>query len=138
MNPWLTALIASLVVAIVLGITYSIARPAPIPMDIPAARAGLKSRQIQVAVDVRTPAEWSAGHYAKALHIPADQIFTRLPAAVPDRDTAILFYCRTGRRAYAAAAAAQELGYSKVYYLSDSTDMDPATDLEPQYNILNV
>lgn len=138
MNPWLTALIAALLVAIALGIAYAILRPAPIPMDVPAARAGLKSRQIQVAVDVRTPTEWSAGHYAKALHIPAGQIFASLPTAVPDRDTSILFYCRTGRRAYAAAAAAQELGYSRVYYLTDSTDMDPANDLEPQYNILNV
>ena len=138
MNPWLIALLAALALAIILTIAYSIVRPAPIPLDIPAARAGLKSGQIQVAIDVRTPYEWSTGHYAKALHIPAGQIFTPLPAAVPDRDTAILFYCRTGSRAYAAAAAAQELGYTKLYYLSDSTSMDPAVDLEPQYNILNV
>jgi len=138
MNPWFVTLVAALALAIVLGIAYSIARPAPIPLDIPQARAGLKSQQIQVAVDVRTPTEWATGHYAKALHIPAGQILKRLPAAIPDRDTSILFYCRTGRRAYAAAALAQELGYSNVYYLSDSTSMDPATDLEPQYNILNV
>ena len=138
MNPWLIALLAALALAIILTIAYSIVRPAPIPLDIPAARAGLKSGQIQVAIDVRTPYEWSTGHYAKALHIPAGQIFKQLPAAVPDRDTAILFYCRTGSRAYAAAAAAQELGYTKLYYLSDSTSMDPAVDLEPQYNILNV
>jgi phage shock protein E len=138
MNPWFVTLVAAISLAIVLGIAYSIARPAPIPLDIPQARASLKSHQIQVAVDVRTPTEWATGHYAKALHIPASQILQKLPAAVPDRDTALLFYCRTGRRAYAAAAQAQELGYSRVYYLSDSTSMDPATDLEPQYNILNV
>jgi phage shock protein E len=138
MNPWLIALLAALILAIVLTIAYSIVRPAPTPLDIPAARAGLKSGQIQVAIDVRTPYEWSVGHYAKAIHIPAGQIFKQLPTAVPDRDTAILFYCHSGRRAYAAAVAAQELGYTNLYYLTDSTSMDPATDLEPQYNILNV
>jgi phage shock protein E len=138
MNPWLLTFVALIVLAIGLGIAYSIARPAPIPVDVAGARAGLKSRQIQVAIDVRSASEWQYGHYAKALHIPAGQIFKQLPTAVPDRDTTILFYCRTGSRAYAAAAAAQELGYSRVYYLTVSTDVDPATDLEPTYNILNV
>jgi rhodanese-related sulfurtransferase len=138
MNPWLSTFIALIVLAIGLGIAYAIFRPAPTPLDVAAARAGLKSRQIQVAVDVRSHAEWATGHYARALHIPAGQILKQLPALVPDRDTAILFYCRTGRRAYTAAAAAQELGYSNVYYLADSTDVDPAADLEPMYNILNV
>lgn len=138
MNQWSLLFAAALLLAFGLAVAFAILRPAPTPLDIAAARAGLKSRQIQVAVDVRTPAEWTSGHYAKALHIPVGQIFKQLPAAVPDRTTAILFYCRSGRRAYTSAAAAQELGYSRVYYLSDSTDVDPATDLEPTYNILNV
>jgi phage shock protein E len=137
MNPWLVTLIALLVAAIGLGLAYAVLRPAPIPLDVAAARAGLKSGQLQVAVDVRTVAEWQNGHFQRAIHIPVNQLITQLPAAVPDRDTAILFYCRTGRRAYAAAYAAQELGYSRVYYLDDA-NVDPATDLEPQYNILNV
>jgi rhodanese-related sulfurtransferase len=138
MTPWLLLFVAVLLLAIGLAFAFMILRPAPTPLDIAAARAGLKSRQIQVAVDVRTPAEWTSGHYAKALHIPVGQIFKQLPVAVPDRTTTILFYCRSGRRAYTAAAAAQELGYSRVYYLADSIDVDPSTDLEPQYNILNV
>jgi phage shock protein E len=138
MTPWSLLFIAVLLLAVSLAVVFAILRPAPIPLDIAAARAGLKSRQIQVAVDVRTPTEWASGHYAKALHIPVGQILKQLPAAVPDRSTAILFYCRSGHRAYNAASAAQELGYSRVYYLEDSTDMDPAADLEPQYNILNV
>jgi rhodanese-related sulfurtransferase len=138
MNPWLVTLVALLVATIGLGLAYVILRPAPIPLDVAAARAGLKSGQLQIAVDVRTASEWQMGHFAKALHIPVNQLIKQLPAAVPERDTSILFYCRTGRRAYAAAYAAQELGYSNVYYLDDSADVDPATDLEPQYNILNV
>ena len=72
-------------------------------------------------VDVRTDAEWATGHYPGAHHIPQ---ITRLPHIIPDRDTTLLIYCRTGRRAKTAAQAAAGLGYRSVYYLVDGSYED--------------
>lgn len=110
-----------------------------------AARAAIKNGTISAVVDVRTPEEYGAGHYPHAIHIPLNELPRELPQRIPDRKTAILFYCRTGRRAVAtrgnggstaatAASRAQDLGYTDVYYLSNAS----YADLEPQYNILNV
>lgn len=93
-----------------------------------AARDAIKRGEIQAVVDVRTDAEWSAGHYFHAVHIPLQEVHMRLPESIPGRDTTILFYCRTGHRAAAAAAIAQQLGYTSVWYLDHGT----YKDLEPK------
>jgi rhodanese-related sulfurtransferase len=89
-------------------------------MDAATARDAIYDKAIHAVVDVRDNAEWAAGHLSNAIHIPARDLPTALPQRIPDRATAILFYCSTGRRAAAAARTAQALGYSNVYYLADS------------------
>jgi phage shock protein E len=95
-------------------------RRAPTPMDPATARAAIHDKTVHAVVDVRDDAEWSAGHLSNAIHIPSRALAGTLPHRIPDRETAILFYCRSGRRAAQAAAIAQDLGYSNVYYLADS------------------
>jgi rhodanese-related sulfurtransferase len=89
-------------------------------MDAATARTAIYDKTIHAVVDVRDEAEWTAGHLSNAIHIPSRSLPDVLPQRIPDRSTAILFYCHTGRRAAAAARVAQALGYSDVYYLADS------------------
>ncbi len=49
-------------------------------------------------IDVREQVEWDAGHIADALFIPQGVLLDQIEAAVPDRDTEIVLYCRSGAR----------------------------------------
>ena len=104
----------------ILAIWFLWIHRAPSPMDAATARAAIYDKTVHAVVDVRDDSEWTAGHLSNAIHIPARILSTALPQRIPDRATSILFYCRTGRRAAAAARTAQALGYSNVYYLADS------------------
>lgn len=83
-------------------------------VDGPTARelvaAGVK------VVDVRTPAEFAAGHVPGAVNIPHDQIAARHAELGPP-STPVLLYCRTGRRTAIAAQALRERGFSTIYDL---------------------
>jgi rhodanese-related sulfurtransferase len=85
---------------------------APGVVDIQTARR-LVAGGIKV-VDVRTPAEFAAGHVPGAANIPLDEVERRYaeigPPAAP-----VLVYCRTGRRSGLAAQALRTRGFDKVY-----------------------
>lgn len=76
-------------------------------------------------VDVRTRAEWEwVGRVTESLEIEWNQwpggtrnpdFAASLSAAVPDKNTPLLFLCRGGVRSHAAATLANELGYRNVF-----------------------
>jgi hydroxyacylglutathione hydrolase len=55
-----------------------------------------------VAVDVRAPGEWAAGHIDEALHVPLSRLRDQLDAL--PRDRAVVVYCASGYRATIAAS----------------------------------
>lgn len=67
-----------------------------------------------VIIDSRTLEEYDAGHIAGAIMIPEYEITDRAPEAIPDKDTLILVYCRSGRRSKIAAQALVDMGYTNV------------------------
>ena len=69
-----------------------------------------------VVLDVREPNEYESGHIPNAALLPVGSITEDTAAAViPDQDTEVLVYCRSGNRSKTAAAALAELGYTNVY-----------------------
>ena len=60
-------------------------------------------------VDVRTDAEYAAGHIAGALHVPLADV--RSEAAGLDRDKPLVVYCRSGERSGMAADAFAASGW---------------------------
>jgi rhodanese-related sulfurtransferase len=71
-----------------------------------------------VLLDVRSEEEYITGHAAGALLFPLDTINAETAAAlVPNRDTLLLVYCRSGRRSQQAVHLLLELGYTQVYDL---------------------
>ena len=68
----------------------------------------------QIWLDVRSPQEFSEGHVDGAVNIPFDQITNRMSEVTDDKNSEILLYCRSGRRAEFAMSALQELGYRNV------------------------
>ena len=133
-SSWLLSGLILVGITAALGLVYIWVFPRARPMTHWTARAAIKNGLISAVVDVRTPEEYGSGHYPRAVHIPLNDLTRELSQRIPDRKTAILFYCRTGRRAAVAASRAQDLGYSDVYYLNNAS----YADLEPQYTMLNV
>jgi rhodanese-related sulfurtransferase len=89
---------------------------APGLVDAMAARklvaAGIK------VVDVRTPAEYAAGHLPGAMNIPFDEMERRAAELGPPA-TPVLLYCRSGRRSGIATDTLRTLGFDEIYDLQE-------------------
>jgi rhodanese-related sulfurtransferase len=70
-----------------------------------------------VVLDVRTSAEFSAGHVPGAINIPHDQLANRLADLPASRDEPVVVYCRSGRRAALAEDVLRQNGFTKVRHL---------------------
>lgn len=70
-----------------------------------------------VLIDVRTLAEYNAEHLDGALNIAVDVIADKIESEVPDKDTKIVVYCRSGNRSATAAQSLIDMGYKNVYDL---------------------
>jgi phage shock protein E len=83
-----------------------------------AAHAGevtFEGTKPQAIIDVRTPAEFAAGHIDGAVNIPYEGIAQGIGALKDlSKDSAILLYCQSGRRAGVAKATLEHQGYTKV------------------------
>lgn len=66
-------------------------------------------------VDVRTQAEYEQGYIPGAILVPNETIGDTQPEALPDQETVLLVYCRSGRRSKEAAEKLVALGYQTVY-----------------------
>jgi phage shock protein E len=67
-------------------------------------------------VDVRTPAEFAAGHIPGAVNIPVQQLDSRLSELQP-KDQAVVLYCRSGNRSGTAARLLKSAGFAAVHDL---------------------
>ena len=133
-SPWLVAGLFLVGLTAVLSIWFLWTHPRPRGLTAHEARAELHNGSIDTVIDVRTQSEHVTGHYPHAIHIPLADLVKELPRHIADRNTSILFYCKSGRRSFAAAQIAQDLGYTHLQYLIDADH----TGLEPRHNILNV
>lgn len=102
-----------LVVAVVLAVGYFMFMKGG---DV----SGAEARQLVQAgarlVDVRTPAEFAAGHIPGAVNIPVQQIEARMQELDP-RDGAVVLYCRSGQRSGSAARILKGAGFTVVHDL---------------------
>ena len=68
-----------------------------------------------IILDVREQSEYDGGHIPGAVLLPVGTIDEDTAAAViPEKDSTVLVYCRSGNRSKTAAAALAELGYTDV------------------------
>ena len=69
-------------------------------------------------LDVRTPAEFSAGHIPGAINIPHMELPSRLREVQPHRAKEVVVYCEAGGRAGIAEHALREAGFANVRHLA--------------------
>lgn len=71
-----------------------------------------------IILDVREQDEYDSGHIPGAVLLPVGSIDEDTAAEViPEKDSTVLVYCRSGNRSNTAASALAELGYTNIYYL---------------------
>jgi len=70
-----------------------------------------------VVLDVRTPAEYAAGHVPGARNISHDQLSSRLAELAPLREKQVVLYCRSGRRTLLAADVLHAAGFTRLAHL---------------------
>lgn len=65
-------------------------------------------------IDVRTLKEWNASHLNGAIHVPLQNIKSKITSVIKDRNTKIFLYCRSGRRSEEAKEIMRSLGYTDI------------------------
>ena len=69
-----------------------------------------------IVLDVREQDEFDAGHISDAVLLPVGTITRDTAAAViPELDSVVLVYCRSGNRSKTASAALADFGYTNIY-----------------------
>lgn len=81
---------------------------------VDSARAHELVSQGATLLDVRTDGEWVEGHLPGAMHIPVQDLETRMSEV--SREHPVVVYCLSGGRSARAAAALAAAGYD-VYDL---------------------
>lgn len=69
-----------------------------------------------VILDVREQDEYDSGHIPNAVLLPVGTIDEdTAAAAIPEKDSTVLVYCRSGNRSKTASSTLAELGYTNIY-----------------------
>jgi len=67
-----------------------------------------------VFLDCREPGEYKAGHIPGAVNIPRGLLEFKIAEQIPEKNTMILLYCRSGDRASLACCSIERMGYKNV------------------------
>lgn len=69
-----------------------------------------------IVLDVREQDEYDSGHIPGAVLLPVGTIDQDTAAEViPEKDSTVLVYCRSGNRSKTASSTLAELGYTNIY-----------------------
>ncbi len=78
----------------------------------------LDSDTAPLVLDVRRPDEYAAGHVPKAINIPHTELEKRLNELGADKNSEVVVYCESGRRAAIAMDILQQAGFTEVIHLT--------------------
>lgn len=131
----------TLLAAVILALSFGCTREAP-KLDTPPPENAVRSEVNDISpedavtrtelayaqfVDVRTPAEYAAGHAARAINIPLDELPGKLDRL--EKNEPVYVICRTGRRSREASDILVKNGYAWVFNVSGGMDAWTAAGL---------
>lgn len=85
--------------------------------QVSAEEAAEHVKRGALIIDVRSPAEYAAGHLPRALNIPLTQIESLIAGKVKDKNQVLLLHCESGMRSGMAKDKLNALGYANAYNL---------------------
>lgn len=83
-------------------------------VTIAELKAAIDAQRDMVILDVREPKEYDVAHIPEALNLPRGLLEFSIWALVPDKDTLIFVYCKTGARAALSTKTLNEMGYKNA------------------------
>jgi len=83
-------------------------------VTVEAVKKDMDAGKNFVLLDVRTSAEFEAGHLPKAVNIPRGTLEFMIGKHYPQKDVEIVVYCRTDARAALCAKTLSDMGYTNV------------------------
>lgn len=79
------------------------------------AKEMMDSQEV-IILDVREQDEYDSGHIPGAVLLPVGTIDeTTAAEVIPEKDSTVLVYCRSGNRSKTASSTLVELGYTNIY-----------------------
>ena len=102
------ARVARVLVVVVAALGAFVGLAACSSHDDPGVPAGA------VVIDVRTPAEYAAGHLSGAINLDVESTDFAATVGRLDTDGQYLLYCRSGSRAGVAASQMSGMGFAHV------------------------
>ncbi|HXF15748.1 MAG TPA: rhodanese-like domain-containing protein [Burkholderiales bacterium] len=78
----------------------------------------LLNRKNAVMIDVREPAEFSAGHAPNSRNIPLPQLDKRIGELEKFKNRPAVLVCQTGNRSHAATTQLKKAGFAEVVVLA--------------------
>lgn len=88
-----------------------------IPQTGVGQAVSLINRRDALVVDIRSPAEFSAGHIAHARNIPLADFKARLAELDKFKTRPVVVHCGTGSRSQSAATLLKGAGFQEVFNL---------------------
>lgn len=82
-----------------------------------------------IIIDVRSEAEFNSGHVKNAIHIPFQEISSKIESITKDKSKRILLYCASGGRSGMALRSLKEMGYS------NATNEGGLSDIKAKLNL---
>ena len=80
-----------------------------------AAKEMMDDQEV-IILDVRERDEYDSGHISGAVLLPVGTIDENTAAdVIPEKDSTVLVYCRSGNRSKTASSALADLGYTNIY-----------------------
>ena len=93
------------------------------------AKTMMEEQADAVILDVREQDEYDEKHIPGAVLLPVGTIDEETAAAaIPEKDTVVLVYCRSGNRSKTASTALAGLGYTQVYEFGGINDWPYETE----------
>ena len=76
----------------------------------------MMDNQEVIILDVREQDEYDSGHIPGAVLLPVGTIDeTTAAEVIPEKDSTVLVYCRSGNRSKTASSTLADLGYTNIY-----------------------
>lgn len=80
----------------------------------PEQRTAMSDPHPPLVIDVRSPAEFAAGHIQDSINLPLDAFAQRIEQIAPDKHTPIILCCASGGRSGMACSFMMQRGYTQV------------------------
>ena len=113
----LLALLLSLCSRALLAAEPAPATPAPLISQVELLSRQARKDSDLVVLDVRTAAEFAAGHVPGARNVSHDELPARLAELASMKDKQVVLYCRSGRRTAIAANLLHGAGFNHLLHL---------------------